>query len=116
MGKPDSSPSEVVSETELPDGWRAVQLGGLLREDLRNGHSARESSNGEGVRTLTLTSVTRRDFSLQNTKVTVADPDKVRDLWLRPGDVFVERANTICSSAFGSARKRPIRTSSPINS
>jgi type I restriction enzyme S subunit len=47
-----------------------------------------------GVRTLTLTAVTQRDFSLANTKITTADPARVQDLWLRDGDIFVERANT----------------------
>jgi type I restriction enzyme S subunit len=43
---------------------------------------------------LTLTAVTRRDFSVKNTKLTVADPHRVRDMWLRSGDILVERANT----------------------
>jgi len=32
--------------------------------------------------------------NLKNTKITVADPLKVEDLWLEPGDIFIERANT----------------------
>ena len=73
---------------------RKVSLRELLREPLRNGHSARESLNGHGIRTLTLTAATRNDFSETNTKLTEADSSRVRDLWLEPGDVFVERANT----------------------
>jgi type I restriction enzyme S subunit len=45
------------------------------------------------VRTLTLTAVTKGDFSEKNTKITSADPRKVADLWLEPGDILVERSN-----------------------
>lgn len=66
----------------------------LLRDPLRNGHSAKGSRNGMGVRTLTLTAVTRDQFVEANTKLTVADPDRVTHLWLEPGDVLIERSNT----------------------
>jgi type I restriction enzyme, S subunit len=72
----------------------SVVLKDLLAEPLRNGHSARASSNAKGVRTLTLTAVTKGDFSEQNTKLTTADPAVVADLWLRPGDILIERSNT----------------------
>jgi type I restriction enzyme S subunit len=78
----------------LPDGWCWASMSALLSEPLRNGHSARETADEDGVRTLTLSAVTDADFGLHNTKMTVADPEKVADLWLRPGDIFVERANT----------------------
>src|SRR6185295_3113737 len=79
---------------ETPEGWARTPLGPLLREPLRNGHSAKASGNGKGVRTLTLTAVTYSDFNETNTKLTTADPRKVADLWLQPGDILVERANT----------------------
>ncbi len=70
-----------------------VRLGDLLAESLRNGHSAKRSLTGEGVRTLTLTAVTQADFVDANTKITSADPGRVRGLWLRAGDILVERSN-----------------------
>src|SRR6266496_4478863 len=75
-------------------GASMERLASLLAEPLRNGHSARASDTGEGIRTLALTAVTRSEFTESNTKHTVADPSRVRDLWLRPGDILVERANT----------------------
>lgn len=78
----------------IPANWEVAELKTLLRERLRNGHSAPAVSSGGGIRTLTLTAVTKGDFSLYNTKVTSADPKRVADLWLRDGDVFIERANT----------------------
>jgi len=94
MERNDPAGSEKARSGPLPEGWVTVPLGNVLREALRNGHSAKASSDGRGIRTLTLTAVTVGDFSECNTKVTVADPAKVRDLWLESGDLLVERANT----------------------
>ncbi|MFI6454078.1 hypothetical protein ACIBF6_21260 [Streptosporangium amethystogenes] len=66
----------------------------LLREPLRNGYSARATQDGLGIRTLTLTAVTDKEFTEKNTKIAAADPDRVRHLWLHPGDIFVQRSNT----------------------
>lgn len=81
-------------ETGLPPHWASAPLEHLLREPLRNGHSARESKDGKGIRTLTLTAVTKADFSETNTKITVADSKKVAHLWLESGDILIERSNT----------------------
>jgi type I restriction enzyme S subunit len=70
------------------------ELGDLLASPLRNGHSARASASGEGIRTLTLTAVTRGQFTDDFTKLTTADPKRVADLWLRSGDILVQRSNT----------------------
>jgi type I restriction enzyme S subunit len=74
--------------------WQERPLRELLREPLRNGHSAKASTDGKGVRTLTLSAVTYSDFSERNTKITVADPARVCDLWLEEGDILIERSNT----------------------
>ncbi|MEV7014387.1 restriction endonuclease subunit S [Streptomyces sp. NPDC093991] len=69
-------------------------LGDLLREPLRNGHSARATDRENGIRTLTLTAVTLNDFDDKHTKVTAANPVKVSNLWLEPGDILIQRSNT----------------------
>ncbi|MFI8357016.1 MULTISPECIES: restriction endonuclease subunit S [Streptomyces] len=74
--------------------YPSVPLGEMIREPLRNGHSARVSESGEGVRTINLTAVTTGDFSDRNSKITVADPGRVKGLWLNPGDILVQRSNT----------------------
>lgn len=74
--------------------WERVEFRTLLREPLRNGHSAKASTTGKGIRTLTLTAVTNGDFSEKNTKLTVATREKADGLWLEPGDVLIERSNT----------------------
>lgn len=68
-------------------------LGELLSEPLRNGHSARAVSQG-GVRTLTLTAVTKGVFSDSHTKMTSASLEKSKGLWLETGDIFIQRSNT----------------------
>lgn len=88
---------ESPKETEIgtvPKSWAVQRLGDLLVEPLRNGHSAVVSHEANAIPTLTLTAVTKRRFTRQNVKMTAADPKFVADLWLRDGDVFVERANT----------------------
>ncbi len=74
--------------------WRDLGLGQVLREPLRNGHSAKKSPDGKGVPTFTLSAFTDGDFSHANIKMTVADPKKVQDLWAEPNDIYVERSNT----------------------
>jgi type I restriction enzyme S subunit len=69
-------------------------LGNVLREPLRNGYSGRTSENGDGVRTLTLTAVTKREFTDKYTKIATVNGRKVEDLWLEPGDILVQRSNT----------------------
>jgi type I restriction enzyme S subunit len=78
----------------IPKSWEVQPLETLIREPLRNGHSARATNTSEGIRTLTLTAVTRNEFSLENTKLTSADPYRIRDMWLKHGDILIERANT----------------------
>lgn len=79
--------------------WRereegAIAVADLLAEKMRNGHSARASATGAGVRALTLTSVTRNSFNDQFTKIVAVEAERVRDLWLRDGDILVQRSNT----------------------
>jgi type I restriction enzyme S subunit len=84
---------EHLYRAATDNGAPTSPLRELLREPLRNGHSAKASGNGT-VRTLTLSAVTRNQFTDDNTKLTGADPEKVKSLWLEPGDILVERSNT----------------------
>jgi type I restriction enzyme S subunit len=85
---------DTTSLPVLPQGWVWSSFEGLLREPLRNGHSAKASNSPDGVRTLTLTAVTKGEFTLENTKLTIARPHAVENLWIVPGDIFIERSNT----------------------
>jgi type I restriction enzyme S subunit len=84
-----SNAQEALSVSGAP----IVTLEELLAEPLRNGHSASASVAGK-IRTLTLTAVTAGKFIDRFSKLTAADPHKVRNLWLRSGDILVQRSNT----------------------
>lgn len=70
-----------------------VLLGDLLREPLRNGLSAPASPSGS-IRVVTLTAVTKAAFVDANTKLIEPGVRSVADLWMKPGDVFIQRSNT----------------------
>ena len=55
--------------------YLAVPFGDVLRETLRNGHSAKADAQGS-IPVLTLTAVTLGDFSRRNMKMTAADPSE----------------------------------------
>ncbi len=78
----------------IPDGWVWATLDSLIREPLRNGHSAKATGTEFGLRVFTLSAITEGDFSERNTKLSVATPEKVDGLWSEPGDIYVERSNT----------------------
>jgi type I restriction enzyme S subunit len=73
-------------------GGRTQLLRDLLREPLRNGYSPVADPIGT-VRVLTLSAVTYDAFVEANTKRALLHP-RMAGLWLQPGDVLVERANT----------------------
>lgn len=91
--KPPVEP-ETDGLPELPEGWTWASVDGLIREELRNGKSARATESDDGIRTLTLTAVTERSFTDRNTKLTVATQEQAEGLWLEPGDILVQRSNT----------------------
>jgi hypothetical protein len=70
-----------------------IALRELLREPLRNGYSPVAAAGGT-VRVLTLSAVTNDEFSDRFTKLAADNGRDVGDLWLRPGDILIERANT----------------------
>jgi type I restriction enzyme, S subunit len=74
-------------------GASKVSFGSILQEPLRNGYSAKADPFGT-VPIISLTAVTSGDFGARNVKMTAADPARVRDLWIRPGDLLIERSNT----------------------
>lgn len=70
-----------------------TRLGALLAEPLRNGLSAPASTSGT-IRVVTLTAVTKSKFSDAHSKLIEPGARPVGDLWMRPGDVFIQRSNT----------------------
>ena len=59
-----NEPRKKTEIGEIPESWQVVKLEDLLRETLKNGHSAIKADSQEGVRTLTLTALTKNNFYL----------------------------------------------------
>ena len=87
----------------LPDSWCWSSIDQLIREPLRNGHSAVASQTDGGILTFSISAVTDGDFSAKNIKMTSADPLKVQDLWVESDDIFIQRSNT--PELVGTARR-----------
>lgn len=87
--------SSLVNQALWSAEYPRSEVIGLIREAMRNGRSDRAVKGGElGIRTLTLTAVTKNSFTDRNTKVTITSAGHAAGLWLEPGDVFVQRSNT----------------------
>ena len=86
---------EVLRQTVINRATKGTRyrLGDRLSEPLRNGCSPPRSSDGN-TRILTLTAVTDRAFTEENTRTAVV-PQAQRDkLMLQSGDILVQRSNT----------------------
>jgi type I restriction enzyme S subunit len=86
--------ADVDELPDLPEGWCWIHLNDLLAEPLRNGRSAPTRHDGGGVRTFTITAVTKRDFGLHNTKLAEGIAEELGDLFVKDEDIFVQRSNT----------------------
>jgi type I restriction enzyme S subunit len=79
------------------EGWRTVPLGSLLSERPMNGLSPRSSPTANGALTLRLSATTSGTLRLDadTTKRVEFVPAPDSKYWLRPGDLLVQRANTL---------------------
>ncbi len=84
----------VLQQWVWNESFELTTVADVLREPMRNGRSDRTSDDPSAVRTLTLTAVTKGDFGDHHTKLTSTSLEVARGLWLEPGDIFVQRANT----------------------
>lgn len=80
---------------EIPSSWQWQSLENLLIFGPTNGFSPKAVDYETPVRSLTLTATTSGRFKGEHSKfiATAIPPDS--DLWLRDGDVLVQRGNTI---------------------
>ena len=86
---------EILEQAVIDQAMKGEvhRLGDRLSEPLRNGFSPPRSSAGN-TRVLTLTAVTNRAFTVENTR-TAAVPQTQRDrLTLQPDDILIQRSNT----------------------
>ncbi len=85
------------SETEPPSGWKMHRLGDLAVEGPSNGWSPKSDASANGALTLKLTATTSGRLRLdgQAVKRIHEIPDADSKFWLRPGDLLVQRANSL---------------------
>jgi type I restriction enzyme S subunit len=77
------------------DTWKEERLGNLIIEKPRNGYSGKPVDYETSIRVLTLTATTSGVFKPDCFKfLDEAIPEKSY-LWLQPGDILVQRGNTI---------------------
>lgn len=82
---------------ELPPGWCWASLGELIYDGPTNGYSPKTHAGAEGSVSLKL-SATSQGYFILNSTTTKPLPEVIPQnsyLWLEPGDLLIQRANTI---------------------
>lgn len=96
-------------ETYSTDAWVALTVGDLLEGKPRNGYSPKAVEYETPVRSLTLSATTSGRFLPQHTKYIDEEIPADSHLWLEPGDILIQRANTLeyvgVSAVFRGPRK-----------
>lgn len=80
---------------EIPEQWKWVCLDDVLIFGPTNGFSPRAVDYETNIRSLTLSATTSGTFKGEYSKFIDADISNDSDLWLRDGDILVQRGNTI---------------------
>jgi type I restriction enzyme S subunit len=80
---------------EIPPSWEWRSLGDLLILGPTNGFSPKAVDYETLVRSLTLSATTSGRFKGEHSKFISTDVPVDSDLWLRDGDILVQRGNTI---------------------
>lgn len=82
-------------DSQLPARWTWVRLGDLLVFGPRNGFSPRPVEHETPVKSLTLSATTNGYFDESCIKFVEIEVPLDSPLWLRSGDILVQRGNTI---------------------
>jgi type I restriction enzyme S subunit len=90
-------PPDMGNLPELPVGWSWASLEQLIYEGPTNGYSPKSESESSGTFTLKLTATTSGAMRLDRSAVKRINEtiDENSPLWLREGDLLIQRANTI---------------------
>lgn len=86
-----------VAVDENGNEWPRVPLGTLIREGPTNGYSPRTGENPEGTLSLKLSATTKGSLNLSDQSVKrlneLISPSS--KFWLKPGDILIQRANSL---------------------
>jgi type I restriction enzyme S subunit len=80
---------------DIPESWRWQRLDDLLVFGPNNGFSPKAVDYKTPVRSLTLSATTSGRFKGEHSKFIATEVPADSDLWLRDGDILVQRGNTI---------------------
>jgi type I restriction enzyme S subunit len=79
----------------IPESWELLPLDAILISGPTNGYSPKAVDYETKVRSLTLSATTSGVFKGEHSKFITDDIPMSSDLWLRDGDILVQRGNTI---------------------
>lgn len=77
------------------DTWKRMQLGDVLLAKPRNGYSPKPVAHETPYKSLSLSAVTKGVFDPTCFKYVDIDIDERSYLWLEPGDILLQRANSL---------------------
>lgn len=80
---------------DIPETWEWARIEELLFEAPKNGYSPPVANNTTEVRSLTLSATTSGVFNPAHFKYIDEDIPADSDLWLKDGDMLIQRGNTI---------------------
>ena len=80
---------------ELPEGWKWVRLGEIIKEPPRNGYSPKAVDYETPIKTLKLGAVTYGVFDSNEYKFINEEIPKDAYCWLKNGDFLIERSNSV---------------------
>lgn len=89
------SPEDPDAALPLPPSWQWVPLGKIITAGPKNGYSPKGVEFETPVKSLTLTATTSGRFDGQHFKYIDEEVPKDSELWLRDGDLLIQRGNTI---------------------
>ena len=90
---PPITPAEIPFE--IPKGWEWCRLGATLEEKPRNGVSLKPVEHVTNAKTLKLSATSSGTFDGSQTKYLDLDVEEDSYLWLRDGDILIQRANSL---------------------
>ena len=96
--KKDKPLSPIAYEEKLfalPEGWVWCRLGEIIYDLPRNGYSPKEVSFETSTKSLKLGATTYGVFDRDEYKYVADDIPKESVFWLEPGDILIQRSNSI---------------------
>ncbi|MEE0133667.1 MAG: restriction endonuclease subunit S, partial [Treponema sp.] len=80
---------------EIPEGWKWVRLGEIIKDSPRNGYSPKAVDFETPIKTLKLGAVTYGIFDASEFKYINEEIPKDAHCWLKNGDFLIERSNSV---------------------